>query len=200
LEKEMGLEPANGKPIFGMVTRITKDKGVDLAWGQVESLVRRGGRLVVLGAGDPALEEEGRRLAQLYPKQVAVRLGYDEGLARRIFAGADFFLMPSRSEPCGLTQMYAMRYGCIPVVTDVGGLRDTVQEWDKKTEKGTGFRVLPTAEGVAAGMDRALAIWDEPAMMNVIRRNGMSKDWGWGSAVPAYEKVYQSLASKPGRF
>jgi starch synthase len=96
--------------------------------------------------------------------------------------------------------MYAMRYGCIPVVTDVGGLRDTVQEWDKKTEKGTGFRLLPTAEGVAAGMDRALAIWDEPAMMNVIRRNGMSKDWGWGSAVPAYEKVYQSLASKPGRF
>jgi len=141
------------------------------------------------------LEEEGRRLAQLYPKQVAVRLGYDEGLARRIFSGADFFLMPSRSEPCGLTQMYAMRYGCIPVVGDVGGLRDTVQEWDKKTEKGTGFRVLPTAEGVAAGVDRALAIWDEPAMMNAIRRNGMSKDWGWGSAVPAYEKVYQSLTS-----
>ena len=200
LEKEMGLEPANGKPIFGMVTRITRDKGVDLAWGQVERLVGRGGRLVLLGAGDPVLEEEGRRLAQLYPKQVAVRLGYDEGLARRIFAGADFFLMPSRSEPCGLTQMYAMRYGCIPVVADVGGLRDTVQEWDKKTEKGTGFRFLPTAEGVAAGVDRALAIWDEPAMMNEIRRNGMSKDWGWGSAVPAYEKVYQSLASKPGRF
>ncbi len=200
LEKEMGLEPANGKPIFGMVTRMTKDKGVDLAWGEVERLVGRGGRLVVLGAGDPVLEEEGRRLAKLHPKQVAVRLGYDEGLARRIFSGADFFLMPSRSEPCGLTQMYAMRYGCIPVVGDVGGLRDTVQEWDKKTEKGTGFRFLPTAEGVATGVDRALAIWDEPAMMNEIRRNGMSKDWGWGSAVPAYEKVYQSLASKPGRF
>ncbi len=200
LEREMGLEPANGKPIFGMVTRMTREKGVDLAWGQVAELVRRGGRLVVLGAGEAGLEEEGRRLTQLYPKRVAVRIGYDEGLARRIFAGADFFLMPSRSEPCGLTQMYAMRYGCIPVVGDVGGLRDTVVEWDKKTGKGTGFRFVPTAEGVAAGVDRALAIWDEPAMMKGIRRNGMVKDWSWGSAVPAYEQVYQSLASEPGRF
>jgi starch synthase len=195
LEKEMGIEPANGRPIFGMVTRLTKEKGVDLVWAGVEELVRRGGRLVVLGAGDPALEEEGKRLAQLHPKRVAVRLGYDEGLARRIFGGADFFLMPSRSEPCGLTQMYAMRYGAIPVVGKVGGLRDTVEEWDGKKKKGTGFLFVPTAEGLAGGVDRALAIWDEPAMMKAARRNGMSKDWSWGAAVPAYEKVYQSLAS-----
>jgi len=161
----------------------------------VERLVVRGGRLVVLGAGDPALEEEGKRLAQLHPKRVAVRLGYDEGLARRIFGGADFFLMPSRSEPCGLTQMYAMRYGAIPVGGKVGGLRDTVEEWDGKKKKGTGFLFVPTAEGLAGGVDRALAIWDEPAMMKAARRNGMSKDWSWGAAVPAYEKVYQSLAS-----
>lgn len=89
LEKEMGLEPANGKPIFGMVTRITRDKG--WIWlGGGREVGEEGGRLVVLGAGDPALEEEGRRLAKLYPKQVGVRLGYDEGLARRIFGGADF--------------------------------------------------------------------------------------------------------------
>lgn len=194
LEKEMGLEPANGKPIFGMVTRMTRDKGMDLAWGVTEKLVGEGGRLVVLGAGERELEEEGRRWAKLYPRSVAVRVGYDEGQARRIFGGADFFLMPSRSEPCGLTQMYAMRYGCIPVVGEVGGLRDTVEEWDKKSGEGTGFRFRPTAEGVAEGMDRALAIWNDSAMMKKIQRNGMSKDWGWKSAVPAYEKVYQSLA------
>ncbi|NBS78721.1 MAG: glycogen synthase GlgA [Verrucomicrobia bacterium] len=195
LEKEMGIEPANGRPIFGMVTRLTREKGVDLVWAGAEELARRGGRLVVLGAGDPALEEEGKRLAQLHPKRVAVRLGYDEGLARRIFAGADFFLMPSRSEPCGLTQMYAMRYGAIPVVGNVGGLRDTVEEWDGKTKKGTGFLFVPTAEGLTGGLDRALAIWDEPAMMKAARRNGMSKDWSWGAAVPSYEKVYRSLTS-----
>jgi starch synthase len=198
LEKEMGLEAANGRPIFGMVTRMAWEKGVDLAWGAVEKLVKEGGRLVVLGAGDPALEEEGRRLAKKYAKKVAVRVGYDEGLARRIFGGADFFLMPSRSEPCGLTQMYAMRYGAIPVVGEVGGLRDTVRKWDAKKKEGTGVRFVPTPEGLAGGLDRALAIWNEPAMINEVRRNGMTEDWSWGAAVPAYEKVYRSLANPKG--
>jgi starch synthase len=198
LEKEMGLEAANGRPIFGMVTRMAWEKGVDLAWGAVEKLVKEGGRLVVLGAGDPALEEEGRRLAKKYAKKVAVRVGYDEGLARRIFGGADFFLMPSRSEPCGLTQMYAMRYGAIPVVGEVGGLRDTVRKWDAKKKEGTGVRFVPTPEGLAGGLDRALAIWNEPAMINEVRRNGMTEDWSWGAAVPAYEKVYRSLTKPTG--
>ena len=174
------------------------EKGVDLVWAGVEGLVKQGGRLVVLGAGDPVLEEEGRRLAERYPKKVAVRVGYDEGLARRIFGGADFFLMPSRSEPCGLTQMYAMRYGAIPLVGEVGGLRDTVREWDGKKRVGTGVRFVPTPEGLAGGLDRALAIWNEPAMMNEVRRNGMTEDWSWGAAVPAYEKVYRSLINPKG--
>jgi starch synthase len=198
LERKMGLEAANGRPIFGMVTRMAWEKGVDLVWAGVEGLVKQGGRLVVLGAGDPVLEEEGRRLAERYPKKVAVRVGYDEGLARRIFGGADFFLMPSRSEPCGLTQMYAMRYGAIPVVGEVGGLRDTVREWDGKKRVGTGVRFVPTPEGLAGGLDRALAIWNEPAMMNEVRRNGMTEDWSWGAAVPAYEKVYRSLINPKG--
>ena len=198
LEKEVGLEPANGRPIFGMVTRMAGEKGVDLAWGGVKELVKQGGRLVVLGAGDRAMEEEGRKLAQEYPKSVAVRVGYDEGLARRIFGGVDFFLMPSRSEPCGLTQMYAMRYGAIPVVGRVGGLRDTVEEWDGERETGTGFLFEPTAEGLAGGVDRALAIWNEPAMMKKVRRNGMTRDWSWAAAVPAYEKVYQALVNERG--
>ncbi|MFM8654994.1 MAG: glycogen synthase, partial [Verrucomicrobiota bacterium] len=128
-EKEMGLEPANGRPIFGMVTRLAEDKGVDLALGAAKALVKKGGRLVVLGKGHTELEEAAKALEKNLPGRVAVRLEHNEGLARWIFAGADFFLMPSRTEPCGLTQMYAMRYGAIPVVADTGGLHDSVEAW-----------------------------------------------------------------------
>jgi starch synthase len=150
--------------------------------------------LVILGTGEAGLEKEAQRIAGEYPKQVAVRLEHNEGLARRIFAGSDFFLMPSRSEPCGLTQMYAMRYGAIPVVSDTGGLRDTVEEWDSVKKTGTGFRGQASSElGLLEAVDRGLALWNEPAMMSVVRRNGMSRDWGWGASVPAYEKVYRSV-------
>ncbi|NBQ55259.1 MAG: glycogen synthase GlgA [Verrucomicrobia bacterium] len=194
LEIELGLEPANGRPIFGMVTRMAAEKGVDLALANALHLIRSRARLVILGTGDKRLEEAALQLAQKYPKQVVLRREHNEGLARRIFAGADFFLMPSASEPCGLTQMYAMRYGAIPVVGDTGGLHDTVQEWDGKAKKGTGFLFRPHTEAALRGaMDRALALWDEPAIMKVARQNGMKKEWGWGSAVPAYEKVYRSV-------
>ena len=194
LEIELGLEPANGRPIFGMVTRMAAEKGVDLALANAAYLARKGARLVILGAGDKGLEELAVRLAQSHPREVVVRREHNEGLARRIFAGADFFLMPSASEPCGLTQMYAMRYGAIPVVGDTGGLHDTVEEWNGKTKKGTGFLFHPHTESALRGaVDRALALWDEPAIMKLARQNGMKQEWGWGSAVPAYEKVYRSV-------
>jgi len=194
LEIELGLEPANGRAIFGMVTRLVTEKGVDLALANATHLIRKGARLVILGTGDKGLEKSAAQLAQKHPRQVVIRREYNEGLARRIFAGADFFLMPSASEPCGLTQMYAMRYGAIPVVGDNGGLHDTVEEWDGSVKKGTGFLFRPHTEaGLQGALDRALALWDEPAIMKTARQNGMKKEWGWGSAVPAYEKVYRSL-------
>ena len=194
LEMELGLEPANGRPIFGMVTRMAAEKGVDLALASAEHLMRKGGRLVILGAGDKGLEEMAVRLAQNHPREVVVRREHNERLARRIFAGVDFFLMPSASEPCGLTQMYAMRYGAIPVVGDTGGLHDTVEEWDPVAHRGAGFLFRPHTEAaLREAMDRALALWDEPAIMKVARQNGMKKEWGWGSAVPAYENVYRSV-------
>ena len=193
LEGELGLEPANGRPIFGMVTRLTADKGLDLVVGATARLVAQGGRLVVLGTGDPALETAVRDLARAYPGQVAARLEHHEGLARRIFAGADFFLMPSRTEPCGLTQMYAMRYGAIPVVADTGGLHDSVEPWRAETQTGCGIRLAADSEGgLCLGLDQALALWDEPAMMGRARQNGMQRDWSWGAAVPAYDTVYRS--------
>ena len=195
LEKETGLEPANGRPIFGMVTRLAEDKGVDLVLGAAQELVKRGGRLVILGKGHPELEEEAKKLEKSLPGRVAVRLEHDEGLARRIFAGADFFLMPSRTEPCGLTQMYAMRYGAIPVVADTGGLHDSVEPWSAAKKSGCGIRFpANSGPGLRQGLDQALAWWDEPAMMKAARQNGMKRDWGWGAAVPAYHTVYRSSA------
>ncbi|MBM4455236.1 MAG: glycogen synthase GlgA [Verrucomicrobia bacterium] len=195
LEKEMGLEPANGRPIFGMVTRLAEDKGVDLALGTAKELVKKGGRLVVLGKGQTELEEAAKALEKNLPGRVAVRLEHNEGLARRIFAGADFFLMPSRSEPCGLTQMYAMRYGAIPVVADTGGLHDSVQPKSAAKKSGCGIRFpANSVTGLRKGLDQALAWWDEPARIEEARQDGMRRDWGWGAAVPAYDTVYRSSA------
>lgn len=195
LEGELGLEPANGRPIFGMVSRLTEDKGVDLVLGAASQLVAKGGRLAILGTGKPGLEEAARTLSKSLPGKVAVRLEHNEELARRIFGGADFFLMPSRTEPCGLTQMYAMRYGAIPVVADTGGLHDSVEPWSRGKQTGCGIRFSADSEtGLGKGLDQALALWDEPAMMKTARHNGMKRDWGWGAAVPAYETVYRSSA------
>jgi starch synthase len=195
LEGELGLEPANGRPIFGMVSRLTEDKGVDLVLGTAQELVKKGGRLAVLGKGHTELEEAAKVLEKSLPGKVAVRLEHNEELARRIFGGADFFLMPSRTEPCGLTQMYAMRYGAIPVVADTGGLHDSVEPWSRGKQTGCGIRFSADSEtGLGKGLDQALALWDEPAMMKMARHNGMKRDWGWGAAVPAYETVYRSSA------
>jgi len=200
LEKEMKLEPANGRPIFGMVTRLAEDKGVDLVLGAAKELVKKGGRLVVLGKGHTELEEAAKALEKNLPGRVAVRLEHHEGLARRIFAGADFFLMPSRTEPCGLTQMYAMRYGAIPVVADTGGLHDSVEPWSAAKKKGCGIRFqADSPAGLRKGLDQALALWDEPAMMSAARQNGMKADGSWGAAVPAYEAVYRSSVGVSSR-
>lgn len=194
LEEELGLEPANGRPIFGMVTRLAEEKGVEQVWEVAEELVKKGGRLAVLGTGEKRLEEAGRQLAKKHPQKVAVRVEHNEELARRIFSGADFFLMPSRSEPCGLTQMYAMRYGAIPVVSDTGGLHDTVEPWSAATGQGVGFRFSPAeAGGLGRALDQALALWDQPAMMKKVRQNGMNQKNGWESVVPVYERLYRSL-------
>ena len=202
LEAELGLEAANGRPIFGMVTRLTPDKGVDLVLEAAERLVGRGGRLAILGTGEPGLEQAARDLAKRLPGRVSVRLEHHEELARRIFGGADFFLMPSRTEPCGLTQMYAMRYGAIPVVADTGGLHDSVEPWEGSKKTGCGIRFpAGSGAGLGEGLDQALALWDEPAMMKTARLHGMKRDWSWGAAVPAYDHVYRSSAgpSSPGR-
>ena len=131
--------PGAGRPLVGVVSRLAEQKGIDLVAGAVPAIRAAGGQLVVLGSGEEPLERLLGELALVHPESVAVRIGFDEHLARRIYAGADLFLMPSRYEPCGLGQLIALRYGTVPVVRRTGGLTDTVRPWTEAAGAGTGF-------------------------------------------------------------
>ncbi len=184
-----------GTPIAAMVTRLTDQKGVGVA---LDAIARTGGvRLALLGAGDPALARLARALAAREPQRVAFREGYDDAYGHRLFAGADLLLMPSRFEPCGLAQMQAMAYGTIPVVTNVGGLHDTVQD-DDATPGGTGFVARSgDAAGVAEALQRAAAAWRDAPRRRALQRRGMSIDWSWRGPAAEYLALYNAVLAAP---
>lgn len=188
LVKEVGLDAGDG-PLFGLVSRLTWQKGIDLVLPLLDDLVELGARFVLVGQGEPHVEDQLLDAAERHPGKVAVRIAFDPPLSRRVYAGSDFFLVPSRFEPCGLTQMYAMRYGAIPIVTDVGGLHDTVTPVDAG---GTGLVAKePTAPAVKEACEAALAL-PADARSAAIRR-GMTKDFAWTGPAKAYEALYTSL-------
>src|SRR5262249_37094225 len=155
-------------------------------------LLQRPIRMVVLGTGDPGVEQGFRSLAERAPDRFAVRFTYDEGLAHKIQAGSDVFLMPSRFEPCGLTQLYALRYGSVPVVRTTGGLVDTVEPWDAARGRGTGFRFdMPDGTGLIWALDQALAAMRDRQAWGTLMRNGMSRDFSWERSAKAYVDVYR---------
>ncbi|HEX7666866.1 MAG TPA: glycogen/starch synthase, partial [Polyangiaceae bacterium] len=172
LGEELGLERDDRSPLFSSVSRLTSQKGIDLLLRAIEPLVQRGARVVLVGTGDDALENGLRQTAARFPGRVAARIAFDERLARRVYAASDFFVVPSRFEPCGLTQMYAMRYGAIPIVTDVGGLHDTVTPYEPAYDRGTGFvAASATATSLVVAFDDALTAWgDGPGMQGLITR------------------------------
>ena len=187
--------PETNEPIIGMVTRLTGQKGVDIALSVVEILDHIGARMVLLGSGESDLAEMAHDAAGRYDRFV-FREGYDEGLSHRIFAGSDLYLMPSRFEPAGLTQMQAMRYGTIPVVTDVGGLHDTVIDSDARPDRGTGFVAAEvTVASVADALARAVRAWRSTGRRGAIRRRGMSQDWSWASPASQYVDLYEEISS-----
>jgi starch synthase len=199
LEEAFGLRHDESAPVFGCVARLTYDKGFDLLAAALPHLVALGGRLVLLGSGEPGLQDAFRDAAQHNPQAVGVRIGFDEALAHRIQAGSDVLLVPSRSEPCGLTQLYAMRYGTLPLVQAVGGLADTVVDAsDASIEAGAaaGF-VLPepTMQGMQAALDRAAALFKDASRWRRIQRHDMSLDFSWSSAAQRYVELYRSAAS-----
>jgi starch synthase len=195
LQQELGL-PAGESPLLGLVGRLVPQKGIDLVLAILPALATRGVQLALLGSGDREYEEAWRRAAKQHAGWLAVRVGYDEGLAHRIEAGADLFLMPSRFEPCGLNQMYSLRYGTVPVVHRVGGLADTVVDADApgKTGEANGFVFDPaTPAALLAAIDRALACYRQPARWSALQRAGLRQDHGWPTRAGAYAELYREL-------
>jgi len=192
LLRELGL-PDDDLPLVGVISRLWDQKGLDLAVGVLPRFLREQKlRFVLLGSGDAALENEYRRLATDFPRLCAVRIGYDNGLSHRIEAGSDFFLMPSRFEPCGLNQMYSMAYGTLPIVRATGGLADTVTGWDGK-EQGTGI-VFEHADqgGITWALERALELYAQPKAFKALRKHAMKQDFSWAKAAEEHLAVYQS--------
>ena len=198
LTAELGLVVPARDLVLGVIARMTDQKGLDLVADVVPELARLGLRLIVLGSGEPELERRFTWLADTFREHVAVRIGFDGDLARRIYAGCDLFAMPSRFEPCGLGQLYAMRYGTIPVVHAVGGLRDTVADPGDAAlvgGRGTGFRFEPaTAAAFAQALERAVTVLGDPAVLQTVRRSAMRRDSSWTASARDYVELYRSLA------
>jgi starch synthase len=186
LQAEAGLALRPDATLFTVVSRLTWQKGLDLVLAVLPELVRRGGQLVAQGTGDPALESAFALAAQAHPGSVVVHAGFDEGRAHRMIAGADLILVPSRFEPCGLTQLYALRYGTVPLVRAVGGLADTVDDGV------TGFCFGDaTAWALHASVERALAAHADPVRWRAMMRAGMARSLGWDGPARQYLALYE---------
>ena len=184
-------------PLIGMVTRLVEQKGIDLVVDGIDELMKRGIRMVILGTGEEKYQTALKAAAEKYPEQLAVHFKFDEKLAHLIEGGADMFLMPSRFEPCGLNQMYSLKYGTVPIVRETGGLADTVENVDPQTGKGTGFTFQEfSVEAMLDAVDRALAAFQDKATWAKIQKAGMRKDFSWENSAKKYLKVYEKAKKK----
>jgi starch synthase len=185
-------EAAMRRPVVGMVTRLTHQKGCDLVAGAADRLMPLDATWVILGNGEAWCEDLWRRLAQRYPDRVAARIGFDDRLAHLIEGGGDLLLMPSLWEPCGLSQMYGQRYGTLPIVRATGGLDDTVVDVDEAPHAATGFKFRDyAADALVRAVDRALRVFDKPSAWKAMQRNAMSRDFSWDVSAREYVKVYR---------
>ena len=188
---------APGRPIVGMVTRLVDQKGLDLIEQAAADLLELNANYVVLGHGQSRYEELFERLMLEHPDRVNFCARQDERLAHLIEGGADLFLMPSRYEPCGLNQMYSLRYGTVPVVRETGGLADTVQEFDIGSREGTGFLFGPyEAEAMVGALKRSLAIQKQPELWQAMQRNGMARDFSWRVSADGYDRLYEEALER----
>lgn len=195
LLSKLGLPYVPGVPVAGIVSRLASQKGFDLIPDALVPLLNTGGlQLVVLGSGEPRLEEMFSWLQHKYPRQVVFYRGFSNPLAHLIEAGADMFLMPSRYEPCGLNQLYSLRYGTIPIVHHTGGLADTVQPWDAGTGAGTGFVFNHhDATGLGWAVRLAMRVYDDQDAWRSLMQQAMAKDYSWSRQAQIYEKLFARL-------
>jgi starch synthase len=184
-------------PVMGIVSRLATQKGIDLIQRIAEELMERDLVVTALGSGEPIYENFFRSWAFRHPGSVAVRVGYDEALSHKIEAGADMFLMPSRYEPCGLSQIYSLKYGTVPVVRATGGLDDTIEEWDAEKGTGTGFKFAGyNPKDFLAAVDRAIDAFPDRAAWERLMRNGMARNYAWAGPAREYAEVYEEAARR----
>lgn len=193
-----GLESVDeAAPVIGIVSRFATQKGFDLLAQVADALADRNVAVVILGSGDPYYEHFFRDWVYRHPAKVAARLNYDEALAHKVEAGADMSLMPSRYEPCGLNQIYSLKYGTVPIVRATGGLDDTVDEWNAEQGTGTGFKFQGyEPRDLLAAIDRALAAFQDEENWAKLMRNGMARDYSWEGPAREYAAVYDEVARR----
>lgn len=193
LQERFGLTVAPDIPVFGSVTRLADQKGIDLTLGALEEMLAAPMQFVLLGSGSANYEQALQALAQRHPEKIGVQVGYDHRLAHQIEAGSDFFLMPSRFEPCGLNQLYSLRYGTIPVVRRTGGLDDTVIDAADDMVRATGIKFSePTPPALAKAIRKALLLYQDKVLLARYRQHGMAANFSWTKVVKLFESIYAS--------
>ncbi len=200
LGAELGLDLSNNPPIIGIVSRLTQQKGIDMLLDIMPGLVDDGVRFAIIAFGDADLEQRLGEAAKRWPRHVGFRRVFGDPIARRVYAGADIFVMPSRFEPCGLGQQYAMRYGAIPIVNAVGGMQDTVEQVNEERATGTGFLMQDTTpEALDATIRRALTALKNRPLWDKLLRNAMLRDGSWDASARSYFAMYRELVGAPPR-
>ncbi len=191
-----GLPDLRDTPLFGMITRLAVQKGLDLVVEAVDGILAAGISLIVLGQGDERYERRLQDIARKNPGRISVKIAFDPVLSHKIEAGSDFFLMPSRYEPCGLNQMFSLKYGTIPIVRATGGLDDTIQPFDRTTGEGTGFKFAEySTSTLLKTIAEAVSVYRDKKNWERLVRNAMRADFSWRATAPAYVRLYKDLKS-----
>ncbi|MEA3333052.1 MAG: glycogen synthase GlgA [Pseudomonadota bacterium] len=194
LTAAFNLPHENRLPLIGMVSRLVTQKGFDLILPLLKKVDKFKAQFIFLGTGDPEIEEGLTRLARQHPTQIAFIRGYDNRLAHLIEAGADIFMMPSHYEPCGLNQMYSLRYGTVPLVRAVGGLDDSIVSFDVENGSGNGFKFSAyTTTALEQALTEALQLYQNPRLWRKLRQNGMRNDFSWSQSAIKYEELYEKI-------
>jgi len=197
LQRAFGLRDVPDIPLIGMVSRLTSQKGFDIVEQAMDALVSRGTQFILLGTGDKHYEDVFAEMPERYPGKVGVKIDFDDSLAHKIIASSDLLLMPSRYEPGGLTQIYGLRYGTIPIVRATGGLRDSIKEFDPGTGEGNGFVFGPyEVSDFLQALDRALELLQQKEKWAKLMKNAMAADFSWSRSALSYAELYQKLAQQ----
>ncbi len=196
LQSELGLDEQPGLPLLGNISRFAEQKGIDVLLDALEQQLAGGAafQYAGLGSGDARLEQAMSDLAKRHPGRIAIRVGYDTALAHRIEAGCDFFIMPSRFEPCGLNQLYSLRYGAIPIVRETGGLKDSIIDLSQGDDTANGIKFeQPNADALGQALGQAFTLYSDPSRLAKVRDNGMRADFSWFRTTNEYDRLYNTI-------